>query len=554
MSTPGISAERQQRIKNALEAALRDGFNPERQDLGGKGSAVTEAARRLSEAGHAESRNSVYRFLRTQERRKARGLEHMLPDWSLYAKPGLAAAVPRAGRIFRWLLTAAQDDTDPHPAFWGNLQAYARAIDAEILIAGFTYQQRRHTDRETLTGQYRAELRPFLRFDRFECGPVIFCAEMNTLPTAARPLEGLLTYSQGRPAVYPHTKIALEVAPAMPGALAPVMLTTGAVTVPNYIAKKAGLKAEFHHVLGAVIVETDGARAWCRSISATRDGAFQDLDARVERGQVSFGHRVEGITWGDIHLPTVPAENMAALFDGPGAMLDALRPRYQFFHDLFDFPMTSRHVDGDPLHRAEMAARGLTGIAAHIAEGPRFLRATEREWCRSVVVKSNHDARLDRWVREAIDRRDVENVEYWHRLNLARLEAFRLGLEDFDLVLWALQDADPRRLEGIDFIPIGGSIVICQASGGIECGMHGHLGPNGSRGTASGLSRMASRITIADKHTPQIHDGVYVAGVTGALDQGYNKGPSGWRHAHVVTYPNGKRAIVVQESDASWRA
>lgn len=34
---------------------------------------------------------------------------------------------------------------------------------------------------------------------------------------------------------------------------------------------------------------------------------------------------------------------------------------------------------------------------------------------------------------------------------------------------------------------------------------------------------------------------------------GYNKGPSSWSHSHVVTYPNGKRAVVTMRG-TRWRA
>jgi hypothetical protein len=553
---PRISPERCQRIKGAIEAALRAGFDPVGAPPCGRGSAITEAVRALCEQGHKETRFRLYRFIKAEAKNKARGDLDFLPDWSLFSAPGVPASALRKGQVRRWILTAAQDDTDIHPRFWSNLQAFATYLGAELHVAGFTYQQIRHSDRMTLSASYRAEVRPFLRFDPLDCGPVLFCAEMNTLPTAARPLSGLAAYSRGRDAVFPHAKIAYETVPQMPGAHVPSIMTTGAVTVPNYIAKKAGLKAEFHHILGATLVEVDGSgAAWCRQISATADGSFQDLDRTVRGGKISTGNRIKAATFGDIHLPSVGEDVFAALW-GPsaGSLVEALRPEYAFFQDLLSFEQASRHVDNDPLHRAKMVHRGHSGMEAHVRAGTSFLRATARDFCRSVMVESNHDDRLLQWARRDADRRDVENVAYWHRCNLAALEASAAGLDGFNLLRWALKEADPRRLEGIDFIPMGGSFVICQDSGGIECGMHGHQGPNGSRGSAVGLSRMATRITIGDKHSPQIADGVYVAGMTGDLDQGYNTGPTSWRRAHVLAYPNGKRTIITQAPDGRWRA
>jgi hypothetical protein len=541
------------RIKAAIEAALRDGYHPFRQSAGGHGSSVEEAARRLASTG--ETSNKLYRFIRGEESRSAKGQANDLPDWSLFTAP--AAANPSTSTpVRRYILTSAQDDTDVHKGFLANLRVYAARLNAEIIVGGFTYQKALYTDQTTRTALFRDELQPYMRFESANLGPVIFAAEMNTLPTADRPLSGLQTYGRGKSVIFPHAKLALESVPSMKGTHSPIVMTTGAVTLPNYIPKKAGLKAEFHHVLGATILEVDenGGHFWARSVSADRNGDFQDLDVVVSAGTVRPGNRVKAITWGDIHEPSVEVLIFHALWgSGANSMIEALRPEVQVFHDLMSFEMTSRHVEGDPLHHAQMVHLGMSSIEGQVKQGARFLRDTERPWCRSVVVESNHDERLLRWARRDIDRNDTENVFYWHAANLAILLATKAGDETFNIVRHCLRSADEMRLDTIDFIPVGGSLVICQDSGGIEIGMHGHTGPNGTRGTPTGFARMASRLTIGHMHSPQIHDGVYVAGITGALDQGYNRGPGAWLHAHVVHYANGKRTLIIQSEDGRWR-
>lgn len=554
-ATPGDLA-RYQRLKDALEVSLRAGFDPYREKRGGRGSCTLNAAAILTGNGYATTERMVRSFIRTQENRRARGADHFLPDWDLYAPPGVAPGAFRRGEVRRWILTAAQDDTDIHLGFWTNLQMFARHCGAQICVGGFTYNHALYTDHETRTASYRAEVEPFLRFEPMDCGPVLFCAEMNTLPTAVRPLSGLTTYAQGRTAVFPHAKLAFESVPAMPGKFVPSVMTTGAVTVPNYVKKKAGLKAEFHHVLGAVIVEADDlGNAWCRQISATSDGAFQDLDVSVSAGRISVGNRVKAVTFGDIHIPSLADDVFQALWGrNSQSLMEVLRPEYIFIHDLMSFEMASRHVAGDPIHRARMRAAASDGIRWQVREGAKFLRAIERETCRTVMIESNHDDRLSQWARSDADRMDTENAEYWHECNLHLLRAIRAGDHEFNLIRWALKNEDARGLSGIDFVPMGGSFLICQDSGGIECGMHGHQGCNGSRGTATGLAKMGTRLTIADKHSPQILDGVYIAGMSGDLDQGYNTSPSSWQRSHVVAYPNGKRALITQAADARWRA
>ena len=551
MPQPPLPVERRARIKEALEAALRDGYQPFRQAGGGRGASAAEAARRLK----GETSGTIQRFLYSEEERAARGEANYLPDWSLFTPPNAASPAPTRP-LRRYVLTSAQDDTDVHKGFLVNLRVYAARLNAELMVGGFTYQKALYTDHTTRTALFRDELQPHMRFESADLGPVVFAAEMNTLPTADRPLSGLQTYGRGKSVIFPHAKLALESVPSMRGTHPPIVMTTGACTVPNYIAKKAGLKAEFHHVLGATIVEVDeaGGHFWARSVSADRNGDFQDLDVAVSGGVIRPGNRVKAITWGDIHCPSVEPSVIETLWgQAADSMIEALRPEVQVFHDLMSFEMTSRHVEGDPLHHARMVFAGQSSIEGQVEQGARFLRRTERPWCRSVVVESNHDERLLRWATRDIDRNDTENVAYWHAANLSILLAAKTGEETFNLVRHCLRAADGQRLDTIDFIPIGGSLAICQDSGGIEIGMHGHTGPNGARGTPTGFARMASRLTIGHMHSPQIHDGVYIAGITGALDQGYNRGPSAWLHAHVVHYANGKRTLIIQSEDGRWR-
>lgn len=557
---PVFDPVRAQRFKDAIEAALRDGWHPPTSS-GGKGSATAQAARRLTEAGFKVSVRDIQAYLQTQANRRKVGKEHFTPDWHLFARPGLAPSEAATGAVQRWILTAAQDDTDVHPRFWSNLQAFANVLGAQIIIAGFTYQTVRHTDRMTLTKTYRREIRDFLRFDPIDCGRVRFDASMNTLPTAARPLSGVQTMSQGRDTVFPHAKQHLECVPQMPPQVPAAVMTTGAVTVPNYIEKKAGQKAKFHHTLGAVLVEVDGAgRHYCRQISATPDGAFQDLDTVVSEGRIRRGQRAEAVVFGDLHWPYVAPEQIEALWGAQaGSMLEALRPSFQVIHDLLDMRMYSRWTRGDAHHAAELHHAGERSVAETLVGAARFLEDSRRDWCRTVVVSSNHDRRLVAFAKDKANAADPLNRRIWLELNLMQEIAAEEG-RPIDLVGEALRRASADGLEGVTLLPFGESFQVCQdrlsdeIGNGIELGLHFDVGPNGVKGSPSSLARAGRRMVGGDKHQPFILDGVVGAGISCEPDQGYNKGLSSWRHAHAVIYPNGKRALVMQADDFSWRA
>lgn len=474
---------------------------------------------------------------------------------------GLIAAHQRAGRAYlntgmvrRWLLTVAQDETPIHEPFWRNLNAYAKAIGAEILVGGCTYNKALFEDHASRTGVFDRAVQPFMRHDNMMLGPLLFAAKMNILPTAVRPLSGLDSYSRGAWAVFPHVKHQLVSVPALPGQHPAMVMTSGACTIPNYIEKKAGLKAEFHHVIGAVIVEVDAEdRVFCRQISACDDGSFQDLDNLVRDGKVKTGQRVEAIVWGDIHREQIDPDVAMTCWGydvqqdavvSDTSILSALRPRHQFFHDLLDFRSRNHHRRGDHVHAKKMQVNGWESIDEETRLCTTFLRATQRDWCRSVVVASNHNDALMRWLRETDPRGDPTNMKVWCELNLEWHRRIEAGDSGFDLFRFALARHDAYLLDDIVFVPRNGTYQVCQDSGGIECGAHGDEGPNGSRGSLLNLGRVSTKMVIGHGHSAGILDGVMMVGLCGSMDQGYNSGPSGWSHSQGVIYPNGKRTLL----------
>lgn len=557
--SPAISAER----KRVIEATLADGFTPFGQS-GGRGSSAQEGARRLG-----MNVSSLMSWIRNQERRASEGLENFLPDWSLFKPPAAAKLSSSRAMVLvkrdarRFLLTAAQDDTPVHASFWVNLLAYAHDIGAEIRVGGFTYQKGLFEDHATRTAAFAREVHPCLFHDNNDCGPLVFAAKMNTLPTAVRPLSDLHTYTRGAWGVFPHAKIQLVSVPALPGRHPAMIMTTGACTIANYIEKKAGLKAEFHHQIGATIVEVDPQdRVFCRQISATDDGAFQDLDVVVRAGVVTRGHRVEEISWGDIHReqldPTVAraAWGLDLARDeiiSSDNMLDTLKPRHQAWHDLLDFQARNHHRRDDHAFMFGMMVDGTDRVDAANKACAEFLRRTARDFCTSVVVASNHNEAMHRWLRETDPRKDPLNLRFWCQANDAIYAAKEAGDREFDVFKWALERHDPANLEDIVFVPRNGSYLVCQEAGGVEIGLHGDEGPNGARGSAMSLARVAVRLNIGHSHSAAILDGVYQAGLCGLLDQQYNTGPSSWSHTQIVTYRSAKRTLVTL-IDGKWRA
>ena len=471
-------------------------------------------------------------------------------------------------KIKRYILTAAQNNTKVDRMVWGNLLAMAKHYSARLMVGTYTYNKttigaqgaKRKTSKEqgTHAEWWDAVIEPYIADQRETLAPGLeWCGEMQILPTAADPLSGMQGYTGRRSSIFPHSKITMASVPSGMNELTKLMYTTGTVTEANYIQKKAGLKAQFHHSLGGLIVEVDEKGGWwVRQLSADKTGAIHDLGVMVQgSGRVSCDTRMEGIVWGDIHVASIDPIVRQACWE-EGGMLDVLRPKHQFFHDLFDNRVGQNHSIKKGMHHDIFATRmaGHWKVEDEIADVGKFLNAAYRSWCKSVVVYSNHDHMLKEWLGLTSHKKDPMNAEFYLEAELFMHRRIRaLPTTDPQLLAWAVKHFSPLNC-GVHFLFEDESFILCpDANGGIECGMHGHRGPNGSRGSLRNVARMGRKSVIGHSHTAGIFEGCYQVGLSGLMKQGYNKGPSSWTHTHCVIYENGKRSLVTIH-DGKWRA
>ncbi len=459
------------------------------------------------------------------------------------------ASLPKPGKIFRYILTSAQNNTMVHPEMWESLLNLADYYKAGVMVSRYTYnkgayrqaQQAKpgsHKVSDTEQLWYDPVLDEYIVDHRVVLAPDLeFCGEMNILPTAVRPLSGLETYTKDRSAIFPHTKMAMTSVPAMKFKRVKFNYTTGTVTQRNYIQRKTGLKAGDHHVYGAALVEVNSdGDWWVRQLMSTDDGVIQDLDVIATPEGVSTDHNVEAIVWGDIHNSALERE-VYDLSWGPGGMFDQLRPNYQFLHDVLDFRTRTYHDNGNHHKRYAQHLLGTGNVAQEIADLAGFLASVEHPDCETMVVESNHDAMFSRWLAEGDYKNDPENAVYFLEMQLKKYRAITFG-KKIHLLETACRDV--RQLRYTKFLDTDESFVVK----GIECALHGHRGPDGTRGTAANLNRMGVKVCSGHSHSARIHDGVWSCGVMGSLDQGYNVGPSTWSHTNTLIYQTGKRAQI----------
>ena len=474
------------------------------------------------------------------------------------AVPTAEFGLPPEGEIRRHLFTCAQNNTRIHRRMWRNLLVLAEHYEARVHVARFTYaksglgargDKARVTGRAVFSGVdmwWDPDLVSYFSDERVEVAPgLVWCGEMNILPTATNPLSGLQEYTGRRSGIFPHVRVAMESIASGKSEATKFNYTTGTVTQRNYIQKKAGLKAEFHHCYAGLLVEVDHTGNWfCRQVNADSTGTLYDLNVRARAGRITTDNRVDSIYWGDGHAEEMDDRAYTLAF-GPDGIKDVLRPRADFVGDVMSFKGRSHHELKDPHVQFMRHVQGLDDVTVGIRAAGRFIEGMRRPWCRTHAVNGNHERHLGRWLKEQDGRRDPLNAEFWIAMQGLVYRHIREGGVEPNYLDLALGLLSPESRRGVRFLAEDESVVRCpDAHDGIECGSHGDRGTNGSRGSARSFARMGRKRTVGHSHMAAIVNGVFVAGTFSKLDVDWTRGPSAWSHSHVVHYPNGKRAVL----------
>lgn len=454
----------------------------------------------------------------------------------------------------KFVFTSAQNNTHLHEGFFAALLGFCKHNEAQLVVSRFTYNKTGF--RQNLTKDdveelyYDPRILEFVIDESVEVADkLIFCGELDILPTAVNPLSGFENYTQSSSGIVPHAKVQMRSLPRMKGEDPRFLYTTGTITQRNYIQRKAGQKAEFHHVFAALYVEIDEEGTWfARQLVADEEGVFYDLTTEYGPKGIKSNQKAAAITWGDIHIEKLDPVVAETSWGSKGSILTVLNPEISFIHDVTDFRARNHHNIKDPYHLAEMHFRNGSNVQKDLHSCYTFLQHITRYGNPAIVVESNHDQALKRWLRDGDIRQDPENAEFFHRANLAIHQSIKQNMLRFNIFEWAV-NLGKKPLKNVEFLQEDDSFLVKN----IEQGMHGHRGPNGSRGSALSFRTVGRKVNIGHTHSAGIFDGVYVAGVSGLLDMDYNKGPSSWSHSHIVTYQNGKRAIITIKN-GKWRA
>ena len=351
------------------------------------------------------------------------------------------------------------------------------------------------------------------------------------------PLTGLdrLTVQRQASIIVASPKVFLRYVPNMHYDIPPALMTTGAVTENNYdtdryMSKRTSTLAEGDHAYGAVIVEVENENIFhFRQVQASPynsitdmgidylpDGSVQPMNNTV----MIMGDSHTGYHDKELHIAVMEA----ALKTG----VDTI-----FLHDIFNATSVTHHDKGKGITRAIKSRENKLDLKLECTAIRNYLHNIILHGIETYIVPSNHDNMLLRWLEDGGYVNDPLNYEMGVSLAAAAVKGkdpLRYAVEEEigykeDRVHWLLEDQS------------------CKVYG-VEVGLHGDRGANGSRGSLQIFEKGLGNCVTAHTHSAAIIRNAFCVGTVGVMDQGYNKGLSSWTRTCCLIYKNGTKQLI----------
>jgi hypothetical protein len=449
-----------------------------------------------------------------------------------------------------YVITSAQNATPIHHKFLDALKNYCEVRNAELLVIPYRYRNPTSIwSTSSKDSEYwDSNIVPYLYDKKMKMNNnVMLMGHYKIQPTNVRPLSGTDNVTGEMSGIFGHPTIQQTSVPTPSQKLPKLMTTTGSITVKNYTDSKTGHNGDFNHSFAALVVEIDGDKFFMRHVHADKSGSFYDLNKYYTPTSVQEIDSIPALVTGDIHAAFHDEDVEKATYTSSESIMNLLKPQAWVIHDIEDFYARNHHHRGDHWLAFAKHHLGRDNVEKSLQISADFIDKHSRPDMTNVIVKSNHDEALDRWLKETDFRNDPENAKFFLYMQLKALENIKMTNTGFSTIdpfeFWCKHPYEQRGLSSIDntrFMKRDESFSIH----GIEMGFHGDQGPNGSRGSPNAFAKIGPKCIVGHSHSPSIFRGVYTVGVSAMLNLEYASGPSSWMHTHCIVYPDGHRTLI----------
>lgn len=441
----------------------------------------------------------------------------------------------------RFVITTAVSGQTAHQGFVDAIRYYCDENNAKLLILP-SHDPAHNLDNEIDWTFDPTILEDDIVFEETSLNSNFFISGIRVTAKQINPITGLNELSQTKGSfISASPKQFLEFDAVSASKFPHARMTSGACTLPNYSSTRGNSQrssyiANFQHTIGAVIVEiVDDNIYHFRQIQADDKGTFADLGIEYTANSAKrlTGKDAPVLVMGDYHAGEHDDSAVGAWTE----IINELGVQEIVFHDMFNGASINPHEENDIVLRSERAEKGLNSLRKELqltsAEFDKMLSLKSIK--KGVVVKSNHDDMLDRWLKKGAFAKDPVNFKIGVDLASALTGTKKDYLRE---ALSMIQK--PKHMDKLQWLTVDEDYLV----GGIHLGAHGDKGANGARGSIKGLAKAYPRCVVGHSHTPGIFKGAFQVGTTSLLRLGYNKGASSWVHCSCLVYRNGQRQLI----------
>lgn len=518
--------------------AQKKGFHPSAADLTAAGI----------------NRHKVDRVFGSHTKLKMAAKEHDpkafkdIVDEGLFTPKNFKRLVQDAAKHDRYFLSTAVAGCDLHTGFFAAIENHNKRRDAMTIV---------------LPSMDPAANVPFHLDTRLAGTPILtddlglndnfFVSAIRLSAKHIHPLTGLQRIGQRNGSfVFASPKQDLQFTPVSNHKMPHASMTTGALTLPDYntnryMSERTAYIADHDHIMGGVIVEVVNDTLFhFRQVQADKKGAFIDLGIQYNPDGTTKVVRPEALSLGDWHAGETDAAARKAFIDAADSVLNVTKPKRLILHDAFNGLSISHHDLKDKILRAQRSAANQLNLGAELEALAKDLDAMcSVSFIEEVVIAySNHNEFLYKYLADGKFVEDPKNLQTSLRLALACL------IDDNGKVAEPGKGQDPVKAymdkrgvkngHKLRWLKVNEDYRIA----GVECGAHGHLGMNGSRGNIQAMEAAYGNSISGHDHTPGILRGAYKNGTLQILDPAYRKGPTSWMHSSTLLYSTGARQII----------
>jgi len=311
------------------------------------------------------------------------------------------------------------------------------------------------------------------------------------------------------------------------------LATTGSLTHGNYKSWTAqGRKSSLLHEYGFAFIKVKNNRLFdYHPIMATKNGNFHYLRESYKGGK-KYDEQPEALILGDWHTgDTCPKTRKATI-----AMIEELKPKRVFFHDLFNGHSINHHEMSNNLSKARLWQQQIHLLEEEVADCLLELNyfADMFPDVEFFVVESNHDQFLEKYIGTHNFLEDGHNSVFACKMFTAISEGLKQP------VLRTAMEIVGEVADNVRFLNEDEEYRVR----GIGLDYHGHRGVNGARGSGRSFDNYNLKLITGHEHTPKIYANGMVVGTSTYLKLGYTKGAGSWLNAHGILYNTGKYSLL----------